>query len=386
MPCHAPSASVVTTVTPLGHCPSTSRNVAASTATNTPATSSRIRGRHLAIRRARAAAAEPSRAAGRGRRGLGWLSARAETRTLYQNLGKLRVSRSAGRNPLLCSTARAVAEVTSRLSRPATASPPTARRRRTRPRGAREPAEPRRPTPATPAPPVISLAGDHHDEHKGSSQSIAAVERAIDVLLLFGRDARPDLGVTEISTDLGLSKAAVHRILTSLRSRDLITLDPVDPPLRARPGLARPRPRLPRADRRPRRWPRPSSRCSRPSRARPRRSRSATATAGCTSSRSCPNREVRMEVAIGVPYPLHAGALVEGVPRLPHRRRGRQLRRAQPAAGDDRLDHHRRRARCAPSSPRSARAATRPRAASGWPARRRSPRPCSTRAAGRSPC
>ena len=34
-----------------------------------------------------------------------------------------------------------------------------------------------------------------------------------------------DLGVTEISAELGLSKAAVHRILTSLRSRDLVCVD-----------------------------------------------------------------------------------------------------------------------------------------------------------------
>ena len=63
------------------------------------------------------------------------------------------------------------------------------------------------------------------DEGESQSRSVAAVERAMDVLLYFGRTDQPDLGVTEIAAALGLTKAAVHRILTALRSRDLITLD-----------------------------------------------------------------------------------------------------------------------------------------------------------------
>nr|BFE78290.1 hypothetical protein GCM10020093_008910 [Planobispora longispora] len=65
------------------------------------------------------------------------------------------------------------------------------------------------------------------DESENQSRSIAAVERAMDVLLLFGRSDRPDLGVTEIAAELGLTKAAVHRILTALRNRELIAADPV---------------------------------------------------------------------------------------------------------------------------------------------------------------
>ncbi len=72
------------------------------------------------------------------------------------------------------------------------------------------------PTPSSPAP----------GEEESQSRSIAAVERAMDVLLHFGRTDQPDLGVTEIATALGLTKAAVHRILTALRSRELITVDP----------------------------------------------------------------------------------------------------------------------------------------------------------------
>src|SRR6478752_5505307 len=161
---------------------------------------------------------------------------------------------------------------------------------------------------ATPTPAVISLAGDHHDEQKGSSQSIAAVERAIDVLLLFGRDVRPDLGVTEISTDLGLSKAAVHRILTSLRSRDLITLDPSTRRYALGPAsLGLGRAYLARIDVRS---------MAAPELALLSAESRETATLSIRNGdgrmyveQVVPNREVRMEVAIGVPYPLHAGAL-----------------------------------------------------------------------------
>jgi DNA-binding IclR family transcriptional regulator len=47
----------------------------------------------------------------------------------------------------------------------------------------------------------------------------------MDVLLLFANRPGTDLGVTEIGGELGLSKAAVHRILAALRSRGVILLD-----------------------------------------------------------------------------------------------------------------------------------------------------------------
>jgi len=59
----------------------------------------------------------------------------------------------------------------------------------------------------------------------GRSQTIATVERAADVLTLFSEVRDRTLGVTEIATSLGLSKAAVHRILTSLRTRGYIEVD-----------------------------------------------------------------------------------------------------------------------------------------------------------------
>lgn len=57
------------------------------------------------------------------------------------------------------------------------------------------------------------------------SQTVATVERAADILVLFTESDSSTLGVTEIAEKLGTSKAAVHRILASLRSRHLIHLD-----------------------------------------------------------------------------------------------------------------------------------------------------------------
>ncbi|MEO7130567.1 MAG: IclR family transcriptional regulator [Dermatophilaceae bacterium] len=54
---------------------------------------------------------------------------------------------------------------------------------------------------------------------------MATVERAADLLTYFVEADAPDLGVTEIAEGLGLSKAAVHRVLSSLRSSDLIELN-----------------------------------------------------------------------------------------------------------------------------------------------------------------
>jgi IclR family transcriptional regulator, acetate operon repressor len=47
----------------------------------------------------------------------------------------------------------------------------------------------------------------------------------MDVLMLFPSAKSGSLGVTEIAATLGLSKAAVHRVLGSLRSRNLLILD-----------------------------------------------------------------------------------------------------------------------------------------------------------------
>jgi DNA-binding IclR family transcriptional regulator len=67
---------------------------------------------------------------------------------------------------------------------------------------------------------------DDTDESAETGRRVATIERAVDVLFLFTDDDRASLGVTEISNDLGISKAVVHRILTSLRDRDLVIADP----------------------------------------------------------------------------------------------------------------------------------------------------------------
>ena len=58
-----------------------------------------------------------------------------------------------------------------------------------------------------------------------SSQTIATVERAVDVLMLFTRPRSNTLGVTEIATELSVSKAAVHRILSSLRGKGILEMN-----------------------------------------------------------------------------------------------------------------------------------------------------------------
>lgn len=140
-----------------------------------------------------------------------------------------------------------------------------------------------------------------------ASQTIAAVERAIDVLLLFGVGGRSELGVTEISGELDLSKAAVHRILTSLRSRDLISLDPDSRRYRLGPAaLGLGRAYLDRIDVR-------SMAAAELTWLSQQSGETATLSIRTGDIRMyvdqvVPDREVRMEVAVGHPYPLHAGA------------------------------------------------------------------------------
>ncbi len=54
---------------------------------------------------------------------------------------------------------------------------------------------------------------------------IATVERATDVLTLFTRVERQDLGVTEIANELQLSKAVIHRVLNTLAAKGFIETD-----------------------------------------------------------------------------------------------------------------------------------------------------------------
>ncbi|TAM87098.1 MAG: IclR family transcriptional regulator [Jatrophihabitans sp.] len=144
-------------------------------------------------------------------------------------------------------------------------------------------------------------------EDGSSSQSIAAVERAIDVLLLFSRSTAQSLGVTEISSELDMPKAAVHRILTSLRTRDLIAFEPSSRRyMLGAAALALGRAYLGKIDIR--------ALASEELQALSRET-GETATLSVRHGdmrvyvdQVVPKREVRMEVAIGGSYPLHAGA------------------------------------------------------------------------------
>lgn len=56
-------------------------------------------------------------------------------------------------------------------------------------------------------------------------ETVAAIDRATDVLTLFADSSNRTLGVTEISRTLQLSKAVVHRILSSFRAKGFIEMD-----------------------------------------------------------------------------------------------------------------------------------------------------------------
>lgn len=154
--------------------------------------------------------------------------------------------------------------------------------------------------------PRQSTAAQAASDVRGS-QSIAAVERAIDVLLLFGRTSSLSLGVTEIADELAMPKAAVHRILTSLRSRDLIAFEKATRRyLLGSAAVTLGRAYLAKLDIRS---------LAAPELAALSEQTDETATLSIRHGDSrmyvdqvVPQREVRMEVVIGGSYPLHAGA------------------------------------------------------------------------------
>jgi len=56
------------------------------------------------------------------------------------------------------------------------------------------------------------------------SQSVRAVERALDILLCFSKD-KPILSLTEIAEQVGMHKSTIHRLLATLESKHFITRD-----------------------------------------------------------------------------------------------------------------------------------------------------------------
>lgn len=139
------------------------------------------------------------------------------------------------------------------------------------------------------------------------ASSLGSIERATAVLGLFVQSEQPSLGVTEIANTLGMSKAVVHRVLTSLRVAQLIELDPSSRRYQLGVGsLALGLAYLERVDVRDR---------ARPSLQRLTELTEETATLSIRSGASrvyvdqvFPATEIRMTVPIGQPFPLHAGS------------------------------------------------------------------------------
>ncbi|MFG2088900.1 MULTISPECIES: IclR family transcriptional regulator [unclassified Spirillospora] len=145
------------------------------------------------------------------------------------------------------------------------------------------------------------------EERGGTGQTIATVERAADVLMYFAEQRSATLGVTEVATALGLSKAAVHRILTSLRGHGLIELN--EATRRYSLGIGAMKlgvAYLERLDVRTVAHPELVALSERTA-----ETATLSVRSGWTRSyidQVTPRRELIMSVTLGVPYPLHAGA------------------------------------------------------------------------------
>lgn len=142
---------------------------------------------------------------------------------------------------------------------------------------------------------------------EAQGQTIAAIERAADVLSLFADSDEPDLGVTEIANHLGYSKAVVYRILSSLRDRSYIDIDEDTRRYRLGPAVLRlGTAYLRRLDVRALARPEMESLVA---------ATSETATLSVRNGwdrtyidQVTPDRDVKMEVQLGRSVPLHAGA------------------------------------------------------------------------------
>jgi IclR family acetate operon transcriptional repressor len=140
-----------------------------------------------------------------------------------------------------------------------------------------------------------------------TSTTIGSIERATAVLRLFIDMPGPSLGITEIATALGLSKAVVHRVVTSLRDAQLLESDAESRRYRLGAGsLALGLAYLDRVDVRT---------LARPELERLSQATHETATLSVRHGHQrvyidqvTPATEIRMTVAIGQPYPLHAGS------------------------------------------------------------------------------
>lgn len=137
--------------------------------------------------------------------------------------------------------------------------------------------------------------------------SVATIDRALSVLELIASSDQTDMGVTEIARELQLSKAVVHRVLVTLVGREFLHVDPTTRRYRLGPmavvlGSAY----LERLDLRALALPRLQDLSD---------STGETATFSLRNGLTrmyvdqvTPEREIKMSVAIGKAYPLHAGS------------------------------------------------------------------------------
>lgn len=153
----------------------------------------------------------------------------------------------------------------------------------------------------------MSTSQDPAADGPEPNRRVATIERAADVLFLFTEDDRQRLGVTEIATELGISKAVVHRILTSLKERDLVSADATSRKYSLGPAvLTLANAYRDQLDLRPMALESMERLCEQTNE---------TATLSIRNGNTriyvdqvTPALEVRMTVQTGRPYPLHAGS------------------------------------------------------------------------------
>src|SRR3954452_6945309 len=73
------------------------------------------------------------------------------------------------------------------------------------------------------------------DKAAGPRHPVGAVDHALQVMLLLRN--QPDLRVTEVAIDLGMSASSAHRILSTLEHRGFVTQDRITRAYRAGPAL-----------------------------------------------------------------------------------------------------------------------------------------------------
>lgn len=138
--------------------------------------------------------------------------------------------------------------------------------------------------------------------------TVATVDRAMDLLVHIASKPGPDFGITELAEDLSMSKAAVHRVLASLKGKGLVDVD--ERTRRYSLGVVTLRLGLAYLDRIDVR------RLGHPVLERLSERTNETATLSIPLGRReriyvdqvTPDREVIMSVTIGESFPLHAGA------------------------------------------------------------------------------